>query len=633
MAKSVGSVEVQVGAKIDALQTELRKARGEVEKLTATHKREMAKAAAATKPVEQAISEVGKSASRSAGMIQKLGIATAAAGAATIAFSRNALMLAGDIVDTSNAIGIGVERYQEWQQAASLAGVKQSEFNTAMLVVRRNIGDAARGVGTAADKFNGLGIAVRDAQGNVRSVEEVVRDLSDVMSRTANETEKASIAGEVFGNRNRKIISLLGKGNVELKAQEENVRKLGLVMSAGVANSLEEADDNLAAFNRSLQIVGATILSDALGPMQSMIKLFLDIRQSSGEAGAALQRAFSKNDEMRGTIDEDIRRQQELVKRIELIRSTTTAVESTNRALDEANRKLADLIAARELFNKSAARGPDVARKSADAPMLETFQRGATGREGSTSRQERLRGIFDARAAARARVAEEQRLRSGIDYSTGRPDLRNARRGVDEVREASTEAIDELNRATDNFRVNLTDSLITGATEGFDGMLAGFSRTLQQMASDLLSSQLLRLLSSVGGGSSGGGALGFLGKIGGAIAGVFGGTAGATAGASAGSGSAMSAFFPGFATGGEFKVGGSGGTDSQLVAFRASPDETVSVRRPDQMQTAGATINNNVTVNGNPDGATLMAFKRALADNSRATIAQIAEMQRRGRFA
>ena len=211
--------------------------------------------------------------------------------------------------------------------------------------------------------------------------------------------------------------------------------------------------------------------------------------------------------------------------------------------------------------------------------------------------------------------------------------MRNARRGVDEVREASTEAIDELNRATDNFRVNLTDSLITGATEGFDGMLAGFSRTLQQMASDLLSSQLLRLLSSVGGGSSGGGALGFLGKIGGAIAGVFGGPAGATAGASAGSGSAISAFFPGFATGGEFKVGGSGGTDSQLVAFRASPDETVSVRRPDQMQASGATINNNVTVNGNPDGATLMALKRALADNSRATIAQIAEMQRRGRFA
>jgi tape measure domain-containing protein len=43
--------------------------------------------------------------------------------------------------------------------------------------------------------------------------------------------------------------------------------------------------------------------------------------------------------------------------------------------------------------------------------------------------------------------------------------------------------------------------------------------------------------------------------------------------------------FPGtgFASGGSFKVGGSGGTDSQPVAFWASPDETVTVSTPDNM--------------------------------------------------
>lgn len=44
-----------------------------------------------------------------------------------------------------------------------------------------------------------------------------------------------------------------------------------------------------------------------------------------------------------------------------------------------------------------------------------------------------------------------------------------------------------------------------------------------------------------------------------------------------------------FATGGEFKVGGDGGVDSQLVAFRASPGEQVSVSTPTQVRhgTAG----------------------------------------------
>lgn len=38
----------------------------------------------------------------------------------------------------------------------------------------------------------------------------------------------------------------------------------------------------------------------------------------------------------------------------------------------------------------------------------------------------------------------------------------------------------------------------------------------------------------------------------------------------------------GFANGGSFTVGGGGGTDSQLVAFRATPNERVTITRPDQ---------------------------------------------------
>lgn len=44
----------------------------------------------------------------------------------------------------------------------------------------------------------------------------------------------------------------------------------------------------------------------------------------------------------------------------------------------------------------------------------------------------------------------------------------------------------------------------------------------------------------------------------------------------------------GFQNGGNFKVGGSGGTDSQLVQFRASPNETVSVKTPGQEKVAQA---------------------------------------------
>jgi hypothetical protein len=44
---------------------------------------------------------------------------------------------------------------------------------------------------------------------------------------------------------------------------------------------------------------------------------------------------------------------------------------------------------------------------------------------------------------------------------------------------------------------------------------------------------------------------------------------------------------PGFATGGSFMVGGSGGTDSQLVAFKASPNERVTIETPGQQGRGG----------------------------------------------
>lgn len=52
----------------------------------------------------------------------------------------------------------------------------------------------------------------------------------------------------------------------------------------------------------------------------------------------------------------------------------------------------------------------------------------------------------------------------------------------------------------------------------------------------------------------------------------------------------------GFATGGSFTVGGSGGTDSQLVAFKATPGEKVTVNTP-QQASGGATVNYAPVIN------------------------------------
>jgi len=65
----------------------------------------------------------------------------------------------------------------------------------------------------------------------------------------------------------------------------------------------------------------------------------------------------------------------------------------------------------------------------------------------------------------------------------------------------------------------------------------------------------------------------------------------------------------GFARGGSFTVGGSGGIDSRIVAFRATPGEIVDVRRPEQGMAGEAHAPVNITFNvTTPDAA---SFKRS----------------------
>jgi len=94
----------------------------------------------------------------------------------------------------------------------------------------------------------------------------------------------------------------------------------------------------------------------------------------------------------------------------------------------------------------------------------------------------------------------------------------------------------------------------------FDNMVRGFQQMLAAMAAELMAKAAIFGIFNLLTGGTFGLAQGGLGK------------------------------FLGFASGGSFTVGGSGGTDSQPVAFMATPGERVIVQTPDQ-QRAGETIN------------------------------------------
>ncbi len=157
----------------------------------------------------------------------------------------------------------------------------------------------------------------------------------------------------------------------------------------------------------------------------------------------------------------------------------------------------------------------------------------------------------------------------------------------------------------------LGDTLVDAAN-GADVSWSKFGANLLETFEKAIAKALI--LEAIGGtgagilpGMPGAGGSGILGAL-------FGGANGFDARVPGGRGT----FLPGFANGGDMLVGGSGGTDSKIAAFRVTPGETIHVRTPQQqqaMQQQGApqpiVIQNHIDV----EARALAAIGNGSADN------------------
>ena len=151
--------------------------------------------------------------------------------------------------------------------------------------------------------------------------------------------------------------------------------------------------------------------------------------------------------------------------------------------------------------------------------------------------------------------------------------------------------IEELNKMSIKF-----DNVFAQWDQGIKGMSETFLNNIKKILTSKLMDQLSKVFSQGGAGSK-----------------LFGKLLG----------------FPEFAHGGSFTVGGKGGTDSNVVAFRASKGETVTISKPGQ---SGASIVFHNTYDFS--GSTLSEGEvRAMIDRSqKITVGFIHNEMQRNRF-
>lgn len=222
--------------------------------------------------------------------------------------------------------------------------------------------------------------------------------------------------------------------------------------------------------------------------------------------------------------------------------------------------------------------------------------------------------------------------------STQTDALSGYQKGLLEVQKSLADIATQTSQLVTSAFNNMTDALVSFAQTGklnlkslFDSIVSGLLRIAIQQQIMAPLAQSLGLSTGVGTAAAGPGGAASWGGGAGGIGSLL-GTFASNSNGNVGSGifGAISDFgsYLGFANEGQFQVGGQGGTDSQMVAFRASPDETVSITKPgraaaDHTQVVhvhvyGATNPNDFKASeGQIAAATGGAMRRAQSRNGR----------------
>lgn len=529
-------------------------------------------------------------------MMHKVAIgAAAAAGAAVGALAIGVGKSVNEMdrmVKAAQQFGVPVDQLSRLKYAADLSGVSLESLGTSMQRLSRNMVDVANGAtGPTADAFAVLGIAVKNADGTLRSSTEVMADISDHFARMPDGAQKTALAMQMLGKSGAGMIPMLNGGSAALKGLMQEADQFGVVIDEKAARAAERFNDNITRLTRakdglfmkiahhlvpildrlSVAMVEFVKDGDAVERMAGNIKvaveflarelghLLIIIPQLRAEF-AGLAEAWDRltSGDFGGAWDAFMEGQRRSVEMAAQMRSDIDAI--FNGTADALENAAAGAAGAGEIMGEAFATGlgskaskiDEVARKMAsDAASF--FEATRTPAERYSATIQRLNELLQAGA---------------IDQDTYNRAVYQAQDAFDTATKAAEQSSDILQ--------SVGYTLESAFTSAFDRMMEGTFRlkdAIKSLLADLaklLANSAFRAL--IGGGSGGGGLIGaILGSL------------------------------PGFATGGSFRVGGAGGVDSQLVAFRATPGEQVDVRTPGQMAAGGGgadTVNVNVNVSG-----------------------------------
>lgn len=153
----------------------------------------------------------------------------------------------GDFADVEQ---VSVEALQEIGYAAQLSGSSLEAVKASVSGVNKTVGEAALGIGRGAQTFEKLGMSAKNADGSIKSFDQVLEEVAGKMEGLSRQ-EQIALAEKL--GIDRSLIPLLAKGRDELEALRKEAQAFGVATE----EDAQKAGELMDSLDRTRFMLGA----------------------------------------------------------------------------------------------------------------------------------------------------------------------------------------------------------------------------------------------------------------------------------------------------------------------------------------------------------------------------------------
>lgn len=152
-----------------------------------------------------------------------------------------------ELIDLAQRTGIGTTALQELAHAAAKSGSSSEGLIRAMQLLSRTVQAAGDGSEDAARAFTRIGVTTKNADGSLKSADQLLLELSDKFRAMPDGMKKTALAMSLFGKSGAELIPLLNEGSENIGALRAEAHQLGLVLDE---ETVKEGDRLYEALGR-----------------------------------------------------------------------------------------------------------------------------------------------------------------------------------------------------------------------------------------------------------------------------------------------------------------------------------------------------------------------------------------------